>query len=121
MVAPCRLNTSTATAGTKDSSSTDGEPEGEHHDQIVGPGDVAEGERDRTHVVLAHVDGHGEPPPAVDEGGVGVAYALRIRRRARRVIDPAHLVGATVPPEAGQGQGAAWWGHRREGGRSRSR
>ena len=78
------------------------EAEGEHHDQIVGAGDVGEGKGDRPDVVLRHVAGDGQAPAAGDQGRVGVAHPLRVGGGARRVVDPALVVARSRSRGRGQ-------------------
>ena len=74
--------------------------------EVVGPGDVREGEGDGADVVGCHVERAGEAPAAGDERLVGVLDPLGVGGRAGGVVDPADrgVVGWVPPAEAGAGR-----------------
>ncbi len=102
MVTPWREKTSTATLGREGLEEHGREADGEHHDEVVGPGDVGEGKSDGPHVLFGQLHRHGQASTTGHEGGVGVAHAFGVRRRARGVVDPPDLV---VARRRGRGKG----------------
>ena len=62
----------------------------QHHDDVVGAGDVGDGEGDRAHVGGRHLEGVGQALPAGDQGRVGVLHTLGVRGGAGGGVDPAH-------------------------------